>query len=76
MSELRPCPFCGSHNVGMVETDGCKYAAMRCNECGVIGPEIRLSSLHFNPNDEFEPQDFEAAAAEWNRRAGDGEGGE
>lgn len=68
MSKLMECPFCNSHNVGMVETDGSKYGAIRCNECGAVGLEVRLSFLHFNPNDEFYQADIDAAVREWNWR--------
>lgn len=72
MAEPLPCPFCGHapERAEMVLTDGHKYAAIECQGCGAVGPEIRLSKLRFGPDYPWEETDYAAAVAEWNRRAG------
>ena len=34
--ELKPCPFCGEKELGVVEDDAEVF--VRCYECGVRGP--------------------------------------
>lgn len=66
---LKPCPFCGN----VPGQPGCfrgntetmiKWGCVECS-CGVRGPEARAQ---YRPVAEWAP----AAAAEWNKRAGDG----
>ena len=52
----------------MVLTDTCKFAAIECQSCGAVGPEIRLTRLKRGPDDPWLPEDYERAVAEWNRR--------
>jgi Lar family restriction alleviation protein len=54
MSELKPCPFCGSADVVMTEND-LGWPVGQCDDCGAAGPCIRA-----NKN---------KARSEWNRRA-------
>lgn len=35
MSELKPCPFCGSRDVEMCQSDD---YFVKCEECGAQGP--------------------------------------
>jgi Lar family restriction alleviation protein len=54
MSELKPCPFCGSKNIEITGRDKCW---IRCNNCGCEGP---------TPANLW-PTDMEAIEA-WNMR--------
>jgi len=56
----KPCPFCGSSNVGMMAAQP-KWGCVECVSCGARGPEVRT---------EYETSDHwrDAAVAEWNRR--------
>ena len=72
----KPCPFCGSHNIGVDETDGYKWIAVRCSECGAIGPEVRAQDIRPAALPEFSERDHLSAFAEWNRRAAIGESGD
>lgn len=53
MTELRPCPFCGSLDLLVMSNVGPSDAATECIGCGAVGPDGR--------NDE-------EAAALWNKR--------
>ncbi|EPN6131752.1 TPA: restriction alleviation protein, Lar family [Enterobacter asburiae] len=56
MSLPKPCPFCGSGNIGIVSHGNELWYFARCHKCGANGPE--------------EDTRIEAALA-WKRRAGD-----
>lgn len=46
MSDLLPCPFCGEPNVEMeADPDHRHWPAVRCNECGALGPSIKMDHL-------------------------------
>ncbi len=51
--ELKPCPFCGSTNLEVMEIDE-GYAAIACGTCDAFGP-MGLGD--------------EGASLEWNQRA-------
>lgn len=54
MTELRPCPFCGSSDVAVEHASGSgSYRAVWCYQCESQGPSKR---------------DDDAAAYAWNRR--------
>lgn len=66
MDKPKPCPFCGSSNVSVVEGTTFRWRAVEC-ECQARGPEARMG-VH-NPDDyEWEGRN---AIEEWNRRADD-----
>ena len=58
MSELKPCPFCGSERVGVAETAYGNYMNIWfftvCDECGARSKAFR---------------DGDKASDAWNRRA-------
>jgi len=56
MSDLKPCPFCGSSDVGRVQRDPVplRWLGVACNSCGA---QSRLSAHQ------------DRADAAWNRRA-------
>ena len=37
--ELKSCPFCGTHHVVVL------YAAVRCGECGAVGPSASSDAV-------------------------------
>ncbi|WP_039858137.1 Lar family restriction alleviation protein [Novosphingobium pentaromativorans] len=53
-SELKPCPFCGSRDVGYFEHVYARHFSVMCKSCGAEGP----------PRSEHEE-----AARLWNARA-------
>lgn len=57
-----PCPWCGCVGVTADETSTYRWAAAICNECGVVGPEIRKGYSETKP--EWEPR----CIAAWNDR--------
>lgn len=58
MSLPKPCPFCGSGNIGIDFYFNEEWHFSYCRDCGANGPE--------------QPTELLAALA-WNRRAGDEE---
>ena len=69
MSELKPCPFCGSDKVKvlngaswMIEKYRGKVRSVTCLECGVNGGIFTMVSL-------TEKQAVNRAIKSWNRRA-------
>jgi len=71
---MKPCPFCGSHNVGVQEGESYRYAQVACFECGALGPPIRLRDIRPAADPEFSERDHAAAQAEWDKREGCGNG--
>ena len=55
---LKPCPFCGSTQVRMIDRDG--TFCVRCDGCGANGPSNFW--------------DMQQTALDWNRRTIDGDG--
>lgn len=53
--ELKPCPFCGSDCVGLEVAPREHWPAVRCDDCGTLGPSIHT--------------DHKAAMALWNVRS-------
>ena len=68
---MRPCPFCGAHNVGVQEGESYRYAVVACFECGALGPPIRLRDIRTAANPEFSWRDVESAIKEWDGRSND-----
>lgn len=64
VGELKPCPFCGGK--GQLQTTYGDIVWVRCSECSAAGPMVRYP---IKPGQILR----ELAAAEWNRRANDGE---
>ena len=50
--KLKPCPFCGSHNLNCVVKEYCCY--VQCNDCGANGGKRIM--------------DGEKAVEAWNKR--------
>lgn len=56
MSELKPCPFCGSNNVDLSGYLNGRYYDVACMACEAKGPVAQLA---------------DGAAEAWNRRQHD-----
>lgn len=63
MSELLPCPFCGTKAVSPVldHNQGMKWGAVECDGCCAKGPEVRTDYTENGPW-------VEKAKEEWNSR--------
>jgi len=63
--KIKPCPFCGFEPEGtdgeFVETQGSKWGALGCNDCGMVGPEVRTN---YDPIAKWKDRAIEA----WNER--------
>ena len=58
----KPCPFCGETSTTQIATQGEKWGALVCTDCGAYGPEVRTNY--------DKPETWRAdAVAAWNRRA-------
>jgi hypothetical protein len=67
-AELEACPFCGSHNISsgesLVSDDEGYGKQTGCEDCGALGPIVRIVEDHI-----IGPDASEVADAAWNRRA-------
>ena len=41
--DLRPCPFCANDRLTIVYADGGRAMAVKCDECGAVGPQATNS---------------------------------
>ena len=57
----KPCPFCSETSTAQITTQGEKWGALICTDCGAYGPEVRTNY--------DKPGTWRADAVEaWNRR--------
>lgn len=63
-SEVKPCPFCGHPRVLYRLTDGYKWGAAMCGQCGATACEVRTG---YNQSDDAPWH--ARALEEWNTRA-------
>ncbi len=66
---VRPCPFCGSTNIGVVEGSTFRWVFACCGSCGAQAGEVRVQTMGPGTPDEWAKQARTDAMAEWNRRA-------
>jgi Lar family restriction alleviation protein len=66
---LRPCPFCGSENITVVNTHTPSYTA-ECEDCGAQGPGVYYDGkLRSKAQAERAHREtFDQAIVEWNTR--------
>jgi Lar family restriction alleviation protein len=65
--ETKFCPFCGNnHGVQFAMSQGYKWGAVECPDCGARGPEVRT---YYDKSGDATWR--EEAVREWNRRAGE-----
>ena len=64
-----PCPFCGSHDVQVVEGSTFRWLLVQCNCCAACGPDVRKQTAGSGTNEDWQRNGERAAIAEWNRRA-------
>jgi Lar family restriction alleviation protein len=62
LAELKPCPFCGSREIGHAQRNGGAWHV--CMTCGARGPDTVTGSLE-------EAQTWDDMQRAWNMRAGD-----
>lgn len=65
----KPCPFCGSEKVDVVEGSTFRWRAATCADCGAIGPEVRVQTHGTGTREEWENKAHSDAVAAWNERA-------
>jgi len=69
MTDVLPCPFCGSNDVTVVEGDTFRWRLVNCHCCGAAGPDVRIQTAGSGTPEEWEKRAVEAAIVEWNKRA-------
>jgi hypothetical protein len=67
--EPLPCPFCGGHEVTIVEGGSFRWRLAQCCNCGAQSGEVRVQTLGDGTKEEWEAQAERNAIAEWNTRA-------
>jgi Lar family restriction alleviation protein len=67
--EVKPCPFCGCHDVAVIEGDTFRWRLARCNACGAQAGDVRIQTAGSGDPKEWEAKAHKAALAEWNKRA-------
>ena len=70
MSDVKPCPFCGSTSVSTREGTTFRWWLAECNECGATAGEARRQTLGEGTNEEWDNQARADALERWNRRCG------
>lgn len=68
--QLLPCPFCGAHDVAVIEGDTFRWRVARCNVCGAQAPDVRVQTAGSGTQEKWQATAHKAALAEWNKRAG------
>lgn len=71
MTSPKPCPFCGSENVSVVEGSTFRWRAISCAECDAIGPEVRMQTTGPGTREEWEANAKIVAVEAWNERKTD-----
>lgn len=66
--EALPCPFCGSHDVSVIDGDTFRWRLAQCNGCSAQGPDVRIQTSGSGTVKEWEAAARIAALTEWNRR--------
>ena len=68
---FRPCPFCDSKNITVIETSSHRYVAAACNDCGSQGPEIRKQTAGYGTPSSWWDAAESYAIEVWNKRTHD-----
>jgi Lar family restriction alleviation protein len=66
--EIKPCPFCGSKDVGVVPGTTFRWMFAFCSDCGAQAGEVRVQTLGQGNKDEWEAAARIRAVEEWNKR--------
>lgn len=66
--ERKPCPFCGSHEVHVVEGDTFRWRVAVCGGCSARAPDVRIQTSGPGTPLEWEERARVNAMAEWNKR--------
>lgn len=68
MTDPLPCPFCGGNDYTVMEGTTFRWRRVSCDNCGVLGPEVRMQTLGKGTKEEWELVAQENAKIEWNYR--------
>lgn len=68
MTSPKPCPFCGSDEVRVVEGSTIQSCAVECTNCFSTGPEVPAKISGTGTIEEWEEHDKESSVAAWNER--------
>ena len=68
MSEIKPCPFCGSTSISIQEGSTFRWMLACCNDCDAKSGEIRVDTLNNRRADALEKARRDAIT-KWNERA-------
>lgn len=73
MINPKPCPFCGSVAVAIVDGSTFRWRAAMCSECEARGPEVRIQTAGEGGNEAWEIQAEADAITQWSHRKAEGE---
>lgn len=68
MMDALPCPFCGFQRVEVVLGEGFRWRRVQCQECGALGPEVRIQTLGAGDREAWGAKAKTVAIEEWNKR--------
>lgn len=66
---IKPCPFCGSTDIGAKVGSTFRWWFAYCGSCGAQAGEVRRQTLGEGTNEEWDAAARIAALMEWNMRA-------
>lgn len=67
-ADIKPCPFCGSADVTVVEGESFRWLVATCNACGARSSEIRKQTTGPGTPDDWMTIGIRLALREWNTR--------
>ena len=70
MTAAKPCPFCGTAGVEILEGSTFRWMLARCIECGATCGEVRVQTMGDGSPEELKARAERAAVEAWNMRYG------
>ena len=74
MSNIKPCPFCGSTNVQIIDGSTFRWRLAQCQSCGSQAGDVRIQTAGEGTPLDWEARAVRLALDEWNKRAQGDEG--